>query len=357
MEEKKDTLGVLDYMIQPGFFVKENKITEVNEGAKALFLAPSMDLEPLLQTGREEYRDFSGGCLYLTLCLSGQSLGVSVTKREDGDLFLVEQDQDHRELRSMALAARELREPLSSIMITANDLFPLAAAQEDAHAKDQAARLNRGLIQMMRILNNMADANRYTNTSRQETLDIPAELQEIFEKAQSTVAHTGIRLTYEGIAEPVYGLVDREQLERSVLNILSNALKFTPKEGCIEAKLTRKGQLLRLSVQDSGEGIDDSIRSHLFHRYLRQLTLEDSRFGIGLGMVLIRSAAANHGGTVLIDRAEGKGTRITMTMAIRQNKDAALRSPISQVDYAGGHDHTLLELSDCLPLSAFELNQ
>jgi len=356
MGEKKDTLGILDYMVQPGFIVKENRITAVNEGAKALFLAPGMELEPLLQTGAEEYRAFTGGCLYLTLSLAGQSLGGSVTRREDGDLFLVEQEQDNQELRSMALAARELREPLSSIMITANDLFPLAAAQEDPRAKDQAARLNRGLIQMMRILNNMADANRYATVSRQETMDISAELQEIFEKAQSTVAHTGIRLTYEGIAEPVYGLADREQLERAVLNILSNALKFTPKDGCIEAKLARKGQLLRLSVRDSGEGIDDSIRSHLFHRYLRQLTLEDSRFGIGLGMVLIRSAAANHGGTVLIDQAEGKGTRITMTIAIRQNKDTVLRSPISQVDYAGGHDHTLLELSECLPLSAFELD-
>lgn len=255
----------------------------------------------------------------------------------------------------MALAARELREPLSNIMITANNLFPMAAKQEDPYAKDQAARLNRGLIQMMRILSNMADANRYAHTSRQETLDIRGELAEIFEKADAMMAHTGIRLTYEGPSEPIYSLGDREQLERAVLNILSNAIKFTPKDGHIEASLTRRGNLLRLSIQDTGEGIEEGIRAHLFHRYLRQLTLEDSRFGIGLGMVLIRSAAANHGGTVLIDRCEGKGTRITMTMAIRQNKDAVLRSPITLVDYAGGHDHTLLELADCLPLSAFEI--
>ena len=149
-------------------------------------------------------------------------------------------------------------------------------------------------------------------------------------------------------------MADPEQLERAVLNILSNAMKFTPENGSIQASLTRRGNLLRLSVQDTGDGIDESIRAHLFHRYLRQLTLEDSRFGIGLGMVLIRSTAANHGGTVLIDRCQGKGTRITMTLAIRQSKDTLLRSPVSRIDYAGGHDHILLELSDCLPLSAFE---
>lgn len=356
MEEKKDMLGFLDYMIQPGFFVKNNIITEVNEAARGCFLSPGMELEPLLGTGLEEYRAFSGGCLYLTLTIGGQTVGASVSRREAADLFIIEQEQDDRELRSMALAARELREPLSSVMITAKSLFPLAANQEDPHTKDQAARLNRGLIQMMRILGNMSDASRYATASRQETLAITKELAEIFEKAQAMVEHTGIRLTYEGLSESVYGLADREQLERAVLNILSNAIKFTPREGRIEAQLTRRGNLLRLTVQDSGEGIDDAILAHLFHRYLRQLTLEDSRFGIGLGMVLIRSAAANHGGTVLIDRCEGKGTRITMTLAIRQNTDAVLRSPISRVDYAGGHDHTLLELADCLPLSAFELD-
>ena len=355
MEEKKDLPGILDYMIQPGFCVKENKITAVNEAAKSFFLSAGMELEPLLQTGLEEYREFSGGCLYLTLSIGGQSLGASVTRSPEGDLFVLEQAQDNQELKSMALAAREMREPLSSVMITARKLFPLVANQEDPSTRDQAARLNRGLIQIMRILNNMADASRYAAVSRQEVLCITRELNEIFEKAREIMAPTGIQLTYEGISDPIYCLVDQEQLERAVLNILSNAMKFAPKDGTVHAKLTRRGNLLRLSVQDNGEGIDDSIRTHLFHRYLRQLTLEDSRFGIGLGMVLIRSAAANHGGTVLIDKCDGQGTRITMTLAIRQKEDSLLRSPVSRVDYAGGHDHALLELSDCLPLSAFEM--
>ena len=76
----------------------------------------------------------------------------------------------------MALAARELREPLSNILITASNLYPLALQQEDPNARDQASRMNRGLIQMMRILNNMADANRYARISRQEILDIDKEL-------------------------------------------------------------------------------------------------------------------------------------------------------------------------------------
>ena len=92
----------------------------------------------------------------------------------------------------------------------------------------------------------------------------------------------------------------------------------------------------------------------MFSRYLRQPALEDSRYGIGLGMVLIRTAAANHGGAVLIDQPEGTGTRITMTLSIRQSKETVLRSNILRVDYAGERDHGLIELSDCLPAELYE---
>lgn len=354
MEEQRDTLGMLDLMIRPGFCVKENRIVKVNQAAEGYFLAPGMEIEPLLLTGKDEYREFTGGCLYLTLSLSGRSLGASVTRMDGVDVFVIEQDADNKELRSMALAARELRDPLANVMSTADNLFPLSALQDDPHTRDQVARLNRGLFQMLRVVGNMSDANRYTASSRQETVAITSELEEIFEKAQSLIAHTGSRLTYESLHEPIYCLADKEQLERAVLNILSNAIKFTPKDGTIEASLTRRGRMLRLSVQDSGAGIAETVRANVFHRYLRQLTIEDSRFGIGLGMVLIRSAAAHHGGAVLIDQPEGKGTRITMTMAIRQNQDAILRSPIIRVDYAGGYDHALLELADSLPASVYE---
>lgn len=354
MEEKRDTLGLLDLMIRPGFCVKENKIIKVNQAAQGYFLATGMEMEPLLLTGKEEYRDFTGGCLYLTLSLSGKAVGASVTRMEDVDVFMIEQEADVQELHSMALAARQFRDPLANVMVTAERLFPLASNQEDAQTKEQIARLNRGLFQMLRVVGNMSDASRYATVSRQETVAITHELQEIFEKAQSLIAHTGIRLTYQGLEESVFCLADREQIERAVLNILSNAIKFTPKDGTIEASLTRKGRMLRLSVQDSGTGISEDIRANVFQRYLRQLTIEDSRFGLGLGMVLIRSAAAHHGGAVLIDQPQGKGTRITMTLCLRQNPDTVLRSPLVRVDYAGGYDHALLELAEFLPPSLFE---
>ena len=107
MEEKKDTLGMLDLVIRPGFCVKENQIIKVNQAAESLFITPGTDVRPLLLTGSEEYAAFTGGCLYLTLNLSSHSCGASVTRVDDIDVFLLEQESDNGELRSMALAARE----------------------------------------------------------------------------------------------------------------------------------------------------------------------------------------------------------------------------------------------------------
>lgn len=251
----------------------------------------------------------------------------------------------------MALAARELREPLTNVMTTADRLLPMIAVQDDNLAREQAARLNRGLFQILRVISNMSDADRYrtSNPLRQETRDIRAMMDEIFGRAGELVAHTGLTLTFANLPEPVFALADNEQLERAVLNIISNAIKFTPKGGTIDARLTQKGRKLYLTVQDSGQGISEEVRSTVHSRYLRQPGIEDSRFGIGLGMVFIRSAAASHGGTVLIDHPEENGTRITMTMELRQNKPGTFSSHILRVDYAGERDHGLIELSDILP--------
>ncbi len=356
MAQPTDTMGMLDLMVRPGFCVKDHLITKINQAAQNFPLSLGVDVRQLLHTGADEYSEFESGCLYLTLSLSGHSCGCSVTRMEGFDVFLLEQDSDQTELNAMALAARELREPLSSVMTTADRLFPLVALENDPCTRDQVARLNRGLFQMLRIIGNMSDAGRYSAGlgSRMETQDVTALFAEIFAKNQTLVEHTGITLRFTNLHQPVFCQADTEKLERAVLNILSNAVKFTPKGGSIEATLTRRGSLLCLSVQDSGEGIAESVRGSVFTRYLRQPAIEDGRYGIGLGMILIRSAAAQHGGTVLLDQPEGKGMRITMTMAIRQNPDPIVRSTVFNVDYAGERDHGLIELSGCLPVSLYD---
>lgn len=357
MEEQKDTLGMLDLMIRPGFCVNDSIITKVNSAAESLLLTTGTNIHTLLLTGKEEYAAFTDGCLYLSLSLSGKAWGASVNRVGHTDVFVLEQESDFGELRSMALAARELREPLTNVMVTANRLFPQTC--DDSETKSQVARLNRGLYQMLRILGNMSDAGRSTSLSCMESRDVGSLFAEIFERAETLVAYSGIKLSYRGLDQAAVCPVDAEQLERAIWNMISNAIKFTPEGGTIQANLSRNGNMLYLRILDSGSGIAENIKGSVFSRYLRYPAIEDSRFGIGLGMVLIRSAAANHGGTVLIDSPKGSGTRVTLTINMDNHtageQDSILRSPILRIDYAGGRDHSLLELSDHLPPDLYEV--
>ena len=350
MEQRNDCAGLLDLMARPAFCAAGDRVTMVNAQAAAFDIAPGMTLSGLLLTGAEEYAAFDGGCLYLTLAIGEQRLGAAVTRLADFDVFCLEELADSRELKAMALAAQELRQSLSAIVATAQQLFPVTGQEDDPALRDQVARINRGLYQMLRVLNNMSDAGHYAaSPARLETRNITAVLEEIFSKASELVSHSGVRLSYRGHPEAVYCLTDPESLERAVLNMISNAIRFSAPGGEIQATLTRRGNRLYLAMENEG----GPIPADVFTRYQRQGSVTDARFGIGLGMVLIRAAAAAHGGTVLVDQPREGRARVTMSLAIRQNH-GTLRTPLMQMDYAGGMDHHLLELSGSLPPSVYE---
>lgn len=347
MEERKDALGLLDCITAPGFCVSDNRIIKVNAAAAALFFEEGMDIMQMLPSGMEEYRHFTKGCLYLTVQKDSICWNAAVTQHQGTHVFLLEPDTARPELQALALAARELRTPLNNAMLMANKLLE----QQDPEVLDSVSRLNRGLYQMLRIVGNMSDAA-YTPGQIRHTLhDISRVMDEIFQKVQSLTEAAGLTLTFSGSPEPIYTLCDPDQLERAVMNILSNAIKFTPRGGTIDAAFSRSNQILRLTIRDSGSGIAENLMRTIFYRYQRQSALEDSRYGIGLGMVLIHSAALQHGGTVLIDSPEGGGTRVTLTMKIRQEEpklSAKIIRPVS-----GGYDPGLIEFSEVLPAEMY----
>lgn len=352
MEAEKDNLGMLDLMLEPAFCVRDGVIVKANAAALLYSLSPGREIMPLLLTGEAEYSGFTGGCLSLQLNLEGQPRAASVTRLEDVHVFLLDPEEEDETLRAMALAARELRQPLSNLIAIVDSLLPQSASEWDGKTRQQMARLSRGLYQLEKAVGNMSDAGAAAVFFHPEYRDIPSIFDEIFQKASALLSTAGASLHYTGLNQSVYGLIDGPMMERAVLNVLSNSLKFMP-TGCeIQATLTRQGSFLRLSIQDNGPGIDPNILGSLFSRHLRQPGLEDSRYGIGLGMTIIRSAAMAHGGTVLVDQPENGGTRVTMTLKLCKPTETTLRTP--GILLSGGRDMALIELSQCLPLSVYE---
>ena len=354
MERKESDPGMLDLMIQPAFSVENGVIEKVNEAGKKYFLESGMQIADLLLTGKTEYQELQDGCLYLTLSVAGIPCGASVRKIDGMDIFTLEQDADQAQLQAMALAAQELRMPLANVMTVADRLFPVTEGAEDTTMKEQVAQINRGLFQMLRMISNMSDAYQYNQQteSKIEATNISKFVEDIFLHSGELLQYGGKELTFESTPQYVFGLVDQEKLERAIHNIISNAVKFSAREDRIYARLSQKGNMLYLTVQGEGDG--QPLQGNIHSRFCRQPGLEDSRFGIGLGMVMIRAAAAAHGGTVLISHSEEGGTKLTMSIAINQNTESVVRNHSLSVDYAGERDHTLIELSDVLPTSVYE---
>ena len=358
--EQHDTLtGMLDLITSPAFCVKDGAIVYANRPALACMLTEGAPVSQILFTGAEEYSEFQCGCLYLTLNICNTYRGASVTRMGEYDVFILEPTDDLAALQGLALAAQELRTPLSNVMTVTDKLFPQLEETADPNAGEQMARINKGLFQLLRIVSNMSDALHYSELSPncQEVVDICDYLDELFRATADLAQEAGITLRFQNLNTPVYSLADPDKLKRAVCNILSNAMKFAPKGGTIDAKLSRRGNMLYLTIQDSGSCVPENLRGSIFSRYQRYPEVEDGRNGIGLGMVLVRCTAAMHGGTVLLEYPEDSGTRVTMTLSIRQKTDPMVQSPSLKVDYAGERDRRLLELSDVLPHTLYRPNK
>lgn len=351
MEQYTNITQMLELMHCGAFCVKDGIIIAANEAAKRNLITEGLRVKELLLTGVREYPLLKDGCLNLTLKASGRTFGATITRMADFDVFVLEQDPAHPELQALALAAQELRTPLANIMAMAEELLP----RQDTDGADYAGQLNRSLFRLQRIIGNMSDAYRYSSecTPLFEIRDICALLEEYFARNAQLLSHAEIYLHFETLSDKIFTLVDTEKLERAVNNILSNAAKYTPKGGTIEAKLTRQGTMLYLTVQDGGTGTSPGLRGTLFDRYLRQPSIEDPHHGIGLGMVLIRSVAAIHGGAVLLEQSPQRGMRLTLSLEICQDTNVFVHSTPLRVDYAGERDHSLIELSEILPPSLY----
>ena len=335
MELQTEEIGMLDLIPRPTFCVQSGNITRLNQEARKLFLREGLSLRLLLESGAEDYAAFSGGLLYLTLTIHGQSFGASVARVGQEDVFTLDQQFESEELRVLALAARELRAPLTDAMLAAQRLAPKAPAA--------------GLYQLLRIVGNMSDASGSSPAFRPESQNLTALFQEITEKVIALSEPVGVQICYTAPDESWNCCIDRQLMERAVLNMISNALKFTPKGGTIRLALHRSGKQFRFSVADDGYGLSEKEQATLFSRYLREPTIEDSRHGIGLGMLLIRNTAARHRGAVLVDHPQGNGTRVTITFTSVPECRTGLQSKLLLADYAGEQDHTLVELSEFLP--------
>ena len=347
MEQLNDLQTMLDRLECPAFLVKDGHICAVNSGAGQRMAEQGIAVNELLITGLDEYNQFTDGSLYVTLSLGGTSYRCVITKLEDHELFCLDTRSAGSELQALALAATQLRIPVSELSLELNRL--------NASDSELISMMNQSIHKLQRIIGNMSDAVTFVDAAPQKcTQEICSLFREVLEKAQALLSHAGITIQFQLPTEPIFTQADGEMLTRAIYNLLSNASKFAVPQKPIEVTLKRTQNTLYLTVCDNGQGVDISQRSTMFTRYKRQPGIEDPKYGLGLGMSLIHAAAAAHGGTVLVEHPQGHGTRITMSLSVEKSKNPVVRTPGLKPDIYGGWDPALIELSDVLPHSLYE---
>lgn len=343
MQDQNKVYDLLKIIDRPAFAVSDGCILFANDAALQREVKIGTQIDSLFVTGKEDYPPFTEGRLHLRLCIADTVWDASVTRVMDTDVFLLEHAIKESELRILSLAALQLRGPLTELTALTDRL-----SKEDS---ELTAKLHRSLLSMQRLVGNMADAPRYTNAVnyQMQTKNVTAYCAEIMEKAGVLLEKAGFHLGYEGPTEEIFALVSPERLERAIYNLLSNAMKFSPAGSTISVRLKKRNEMLMLTVSDEGSGFAGCGNENIFTRYLREPAIEDSRMGMGLGMLYVCAAASAHNGTVLVRQTEGKGLSVTITISTKKNLLGMLHSDVTPIDYSGGQDHALLELSDVLP--------
>ena len=357
MESSLNPQKMLDIALSPAFLVENSFITCANTAAQLRQIIVGTAVADYIAVGAEEYAEFTDGKLCLVLSISGISVNATVVKDNQYHIFYLESDYTEPELRAFALAAQHLREPLSNAMICANSLLPNISTQGSADLQDQLSQLNRNLHQLHRTICNMSDAVQYQNArlSRFEYREVSSIFSEIMEKAASLLSTGNHTLQHTCPSSHINTMVDAEKLERALLNMISNAVKFSPKGSMITASLRSSKNKLYFSVQNSYSNHAETQLRNIYSNYLREPGVEDPNRGIGLGMTIVQKAAAAHGGTLLLEQPDAFGIRFTMTIAIEPAKTTKLRSNIQlPIDYTGGYDHAHTELSDVLPAELYK---
>ena len=354
MENSKTIEHMLSLMTRPAFSVENGVITNLNYAAQAMQIQLGTDIKSMLPNAWEDYQAFKGGCLYLPIEIMQIKNGASVTQVENAHIFVVEDSTESAQLNALSLAGVELRMYLSNL----NAVFESSLHNQTHNtpkAAQQAGQIHRCLHQMHRVVNNMSDAaywGRGLNTFAQ--MDVAAFYNEVMEKTAQYLSTADIQLNYTKADTPMYTRASKEMLERAIYNLVANAAKFSDRGTPLEVSLVRADNRLVLTIENTGHGLHADSLINAFNHYLRKPTAQDARIGIGLGITIVRSTALAHNGTVMICPVDANTTRVAMTLAIDKGEDTILRNNQCAIDYTGGKDLALIELSEVLPASIYE---
>lgn len=211
--------------------------------------------------------------------------------------------------------SHEFRTPLTLIMGPIEDVLNDPATKPINKQRMQLA--SRNALRMQKLVNTLLDFSRIEAgrvDGRYSRVDIAALTQDLASTFRSAIEKAGMQLVFDvmNIAADVY--VDTDMWEKIMLNLLSNAFKYS-KQGEIRVAIKQSGNAVEVSVTDTGIGIDETQLDKIFNRFHRVENSEGrSQEGTGIGLAMVKELVKLHNGTITVQSKPGKGSTFTITI-------------------------------------------
>ncbi len=268
--------------------------------------------------GTNPYRRFDAAYSGFIDLLAGQiAAGIGNARAYEAERHRAEAlaEIDRSKTIFFSNVSHELRTPLTLMLSPVEEL--LSETPSPSPQRELLDLVHRNGLRLQKLVNTLLDSSRIEAgrlDARYEPTDLARLTEDLASNFRSAMERAGLAFKIEcaELPQPVY--VDRDMWEKVVLNLLSNALKFTLEGGVTVAMHTR-GESAQLTVQDTGTGIPESELPHIFERFhrvagARGRTIE----GTGIGLALVQELVKLHGGSITVASEISKGATFTVTI-------------------------------------------
>ncbi|HEY6823789.1 MAG TPA: HAMP domain-containing sensor histidine kinase, partial [Steroidobacteraceae bacterium] len=228
----------------------------------------------------------------------------------------------HERNRFLRHMSHELKTPLANIREGTELLMDGAVGELDTNQREVTAILRENGIKLQRMIENLLSFSAWQTSSvglEPSEFRLRPLVKQVLENQQLTLLSQRVRLDVR--IEDVTLVADRGKIRLILENLVSNAVKYSPKGGTIHLKARAAGAHLVLDVADSGPGIPAEDRAHIFEAfYTGRAARSTAVKGTGIGLSVVLEFVSAHGGTVQIIDGEYPGAHFRITMPIRVSK-------------------------------------
>ncbi len=240
---------------------------------------------------------------------------------------------DEAKTRFFANISHELRTPLTIMLgITERLRILLSRQAQEPAIGEMTGMLEQNGLRLLKLIDDLLDLVRFDtghgDIKRQPTA-FPTHFDGLLRSLRHLAEQDRVLLLWECECDPKHIQLDRDKFDKILLNLVVNAIKFTPSGGTIEVKACAAGGHLRFSVADTGVGIAPEVLPRIFERFWQVDTSSTRKFqGAGIGLALVRSLTEAMGGTIDVKSAINQGTTFTIDLpaeaaeAIEETDDA-----------------------------------